>query len=202
MWWRKKRSAALERFLSSMNIGYIQWHDGLGYDLEALDLLDDNDRAEAEKALVARAEKDWRDLEALNRLATPAAIAAILHARSAKNPEIRLHALGYGPEATDQQWEAAISYALDRNLSYSDGLTFAFRAAVAHPTPGVLEALWRYVRAGGREGTFDAGETIVQIAGLALDEDLRQLCLRLQGPDSPQKRAAIAELERIAPRSP
>lgn len=183
-----------------MNIGYIQWHDGLGYDLEALDLLDDNDRAEAEKALLVRVEKDWRDLEALDRLATPAAIAAILRARGAKNPEIRLHALGYGPAATDQQWEAAIITALDKMRSYSDGLMLAFRSAIAHPTPGVLEALWRFVRADRREGTFHAGETIAQIAGLAEDEDLRQLCLRLQGPDLPQKRAAIAELERITAR--
>lgn len=183
-----------------MNIGYNEWHDGLGYDLEALDRLDARDREEAEKILIPRAEKDWRDLEALDRLSTPAANAAILRARNAKNPEIRLHAHGYGPLASELQWESAINYALGNMKIYTDGLVPAFNAAVAHPTPGVIDGLWKFIRQGGREGTYHAGETLTKIAGLPEDESLRQLFLRLQGPNTPQRMAAIAELERVVSR--
>jgi hypothetical protein len=32
----KPPSPTLDKFLQSMKIGYVEWHDGIGYDLEAL----------------------------------------------------------------------------------------------------------------------------------------------------------------------
>jgi hypothetical protein len=40
------------RFIESMNIGYMQWHDGTGYDLEALAALEDDERRQVEEVLL------------------------------------------------------------------------------------------------------------------------------------------------------
>jgi hypothetical protein len=41
-----------QRFLDSMVIGYMQWHDGEGYDLETLAALSPEERASAETVLI------------------------------------------------------------------------------------------------------------------------------------------------------
>lgn len=82
----------LATFLASMNIGYDQWHDGIGYDLKALASLTGADRAEAERVLLKRGCADWRDVEALATLATPRAGAALAAALKSPDRVIRLAA--------------------------------------------------------------------------------------------------------------
>lgn len=201
--WGRKRSPALDRFLKSMNIGYIEWHDGLGYDLDALDRLEGKDREEAEKVLVPRAEKDWRDLEALERLGTSGALVAIVNARGSRNPEIRHRALQYGPPASAKEWEDGIVYGLEHAKSYSDGLMAIIDSAVAHPTTGVRAALWNLVRTPRREGAYHAAEALCRITGIAVenDEGQRALLLRFSGPASPARDEAAMELERLLARA-
>jgi hypothetical protein len=61
-------SPAYDRFIKSMQVGYDQWHDGIGYDLDALAALTADERADARKLLAGRAGRDWRDVEALEAL--------------------------------------------------------------------------------------------------------------------------------------
>ncbi len=68
-------SPAYRRFLASMTVTREMWHDGLGYDLEALDQFTPEERARIEPIL--RAGKDWRDAQALARLQPPAAAALL-----------------------------------------------------------------------------------------------------------------------------
>jgi hypothetical protein len=51
-----------------MQIGYMEWHDGIGYDLEALRELSNDEIKQIETLLVARKDQDWRDVEALAAL--------------------------------------------------------------------------------------------------------------------------------------
>ena len=46
-----------------MNIGYVEWHDGIGYDLDVLAQLSPDERIAAEDILVARCDRDWRALD-------------------------------------------------------------------------------------------------------------------------------------------
>lgn len=177
-----------------MNIGYIEWHDGLGYDLDALDRLEGKDREEAEKVLVPRAEKDWRDLEALDRLGTPGAMAAIVKARGSRNPEIRLHALGYGPAAPEQEWEEAVVYGLARMKKYTDGLVYAFRAAINHPSEAVVAELWKVFLNRRRDGSYQAAERLCEIAGPDVKDEL---LLDLVGPESSARNRAIERLRSL-----
>ncbi len=58
------RSDAYERFQKSMVIGFDQWHDGIGYDLDAFRAMRAEEQAEVVKSLKARGPNhDWRDIE-------------------------------------------------------------------------------------------------------------------------------------------
>jgi len=82
-------SEALEKFRRSMAIGYMEWHDGIGYDLDALAALPPEDRQTAEDLLVARRAADWRDIEALDRLGSPRALLELEKALRAKSIDVR-----------------------------------------------------------------------------------------------------------------
>ena len=64
------------RFLASMHIGYMEWHDGTGYDLEALQSLCPEEKQQAESLLSNRL-SSFRDLEALDCLGTESALASM-----------------------------------------------------------------------------------------------------------------------------
>lgn len=182
-----------------MNVGYDEWHDGVGYDLDALDDLSEEGKTVVESWLVPRADRDWRDLEALDRLGTTTAFEAILRVRRTAGPLIALEAHGYGPEPSAEQWETAIVAALTV-ADVTNGLVLAQRCALAHPSPAVVAELWRHVRVGGSPIAYHAAETIAQIAGVVVDEfnhPHRSLLLRLQGPNSPERQAAVQEFESL-----
>jgi len=71
------RSEAYTKFIASMEMDFDTWHDGTGYDLEALGQLEGAERQEVEKLLLRRAGSDWRDKEALAALGSKPAIAAL-----------------------------------------------------------------------------------------------------------------------------
>lgn len=60
------KSEALARFESSMIIDYEKWHDGIGYDLEALERLTPAEKREVADLMRRRLSSsgaDWRDAE-------------------------------------------------------------------------------------------------------------------------------------------
>src|SRR5689334_4056995 len=85
-------SAAYERFMASTDIDYEQWHDGVPYDLDALGELAGAERAEAQRFLLARAGKDWRDLEGLVAIGSDTARDAVVAQLRHGKMEQRLHA--------------------------------------------------------------------------------------------------------------
>jgi len=77
----------LQRFKKSMQINYEKWHDGIGYDLEALKLASPEEQNVIEQILINHNPRDWRDIEALAKLNTKRAIEAIKKAIKDPNPE-------------------------------------------------------------------------------------------------------------------
>jgi len=88
-------SPAMTRFINSMKIGYIEWHDGIGYDLEALKEFSPFELEYIETLLLSRKDADWRDVEALATLRTPAAIQALKDCLESPNLDCRLFAVRY-----------------------------------------------------------------------------------------------------------
>ena len=68
------RSEAYQRFIASMTVDFDKWHDGTGYDLQALAELRGQDRQDVESLLLSRAGGDWRDKEALAAIGSARAI--------------------------------------------------------------------------------------------------------------------------------
>lgn len=56
-----------------MAIDYGRWHDGIGYDVDAIDAASPSERRTIEALLLPRHLDDSRDVEALAGLDTPAA---------------------------------------------------------------------------------------------------------------------------------
>ena len=83
----RDREDAAARFERSMAIDYEKWHDGIGYDVDAIDDATPAERERIERLLLARRYADWRDVEALARLRSPAAEAELRTARERGSTE-------------------------------------------------------------------------------------------------------------------
>lgn len=192
------RSAAYERFMASTNIGYEQWHDGEGYDVEALTSLEGRERSEAERWLLARAANDWRDLEGLLAIGTPAGKSAVVEQLRHEKLEQRLWAAKYLADeaslAADR--EAAVVAGLGSALLYG-GLTVALDIATSERTPAMVDAMFRAALRDEGEAAVHAAARLAFIHGKAkeaFDWDLRPLFLRFNTPDRAERAAAFRDL--------
>ena len=192
------RSEALERFLASTSIDYDAWHDGVGYDLDALRALDGKDRTEAERFLLERAGSDWRDLEALMALGTPAARAAVVEQLRGGRLELRLwaaRALGDDRELAADR-EAAIVSGLAEGIFYG-GLSVALDLATELRTPAMIQALFRASLRDDGEAAVQAAARLAFIHRKAKEEfdwELRPLFLKFNTADRGERTRAFREL--------
>lgn len=189
--------AALARFRRSMQIGYSQWRDGEGYDLAALGALTETERRVIEPELIARATQDWRDVQALAALATPAADAALRDAFGRGGLAIEFAILRYAPHLADVADRVRTMVQAIESAELDDGLSEAIdEAATFHPPP-VLYALQRaLLDRSGDVATLVAG-LLFHIHGKAdepFDWEQRPFFLRFHTEDPALRRAAYGEL--------
>jgi hypothetical protein len=85
-----------------MNIDYEKWHDGIGYDLEALAEANEKERKVIEKILVNRNPRNWRDIEALAFLDTTGA-RETLKDTIQSNHEVNMAVLLFAPELVNEE---------------------------------------------------------------------------------------------------
>ena len=192
------QSEALARFMASTSIDYEAWHDGVGYDLEALRALEGEDRAEAERFLTERAGTDWRDLEALLALGTPAARAAVVDQLRTGRLEQRLWAAKYlGDDSRlREDREAAVVAGLTEAVFYG-GLSVALDLATELRTPAIVEALFRASLRDEGEAAVHAAARLAFIHRKAKEEfdwELRPLFLKFNTADRGERTRAFREL--------
>lgn len=191
-------TAAYERFVASTNIDYERWHDGIGYDLEALGALEGHERAESERWLLARAGKDWRDLEGLMALGSETARQAVVEQLGRGTLEQRLHAARYLKDdpALAADREAAVVAGLESAVFYG-GLSVALDIATEERTPAMVDALFRACFREGGEGAVHTAARLAFIHGAAKEEfdwDLRPLFLRFNTQVRDDREAAFRDL--------
>lgn len=189
-----ERSPAFRRFVASMNIGYEEWHDGIGYDTDALGRCSTDERRQAENILLRRGVKDWRDLEALHALRSLKATAAINATLKSHEPELRLRAaqLLQNPD----EIEAAVINVFE-NGGLFHGLTHALDEAAKRPTPKIREALLRLALAGESVAAVHAVALLFYLHGLAkeaFDWAHRPFFLRFSTQEKGGRTAAFQEL--------
>jgi hypothetical protein len=95
---RPDATGLITRFRKSMVIDYEKGHDGIGYDLALIKSASAEERAAIEQILLARSDQDWRDIEALAALDTPAAQEALKNALRSPKQEIRVAVMSYAPD--------------------------------------------------------------------------------------------------------
>jgi hypothetical protein len=87
----------LQRFEKSMVINYEKWHDGVGYDIDAIKLVSPTERRTIEQMLIHHSPCDWRDIEALAAIGTKNAHEAIKSAIKDPNPAVRVAVTRFAP---------------------------------------------------------------------------------------------------------
>jgi hypothetical protein len=192
---KKDENTPLARFERSMVMDYEKWHDGIGYDLDALRALSPEERATIERRLAGS--HDWRDLEALAELKTEGAKKALLAASKHANPEVRLNVARYAPELVDDnQRKAALVDALKRSQFFG-GLSQAIDEVAEFHPPEIVEALF--------DGALNReGEVAVHFAALLMfihgkakepfDMRQRPFFLRFNTTDRAERKAVFREL--------
>jgi hypothetical protein len=189
---------AYARFMASTEIDYERWKEGEGYDLEALRVLEPDDRFRIEHWLLGRADEDWRDLEALLALGTDTARAAVVVQLRTGKLEQRLNAarLLADDPALASDVEAAAVAGLESALLFH-GLTIALDLATTLRTPALIRALFEAALRDEGEAAVHAAARLAYIHGKAKEEfdwELRPLFLRFNTQDRAEREAAFGEL--------
>jgi hypothetical protein len=194
---RSDPNTALGRFERSMVMDYEKWHDGIGYDLEALAAATPAERSAIEAILLHRGTNDWRDVEALAALDTPAANQALTAAIQHPDPQIRLAVVRHAPKlAPAKERAASLAKALE-TAPLDGGLSQALdEAAEFHPKE-IVEVLLRGVLQRDGEAAVHFAALLMFAHGKAdspFDWDQRPFFLRFNTPDQKEREAAFVEL--------
>ena len=131
----------LQRFEASMDIGFEEWHDGIGYDIEAIRIASQAERDAIERLLINHWPRDWRDIEALAEINTKCARETIKEAIKDTNPVVRVAVTRFAPDlVTDNERTQSITAAL-QNAEIYFGLTQVLDEVERYHPKEVKEAL-------------------------------------------------------------
>src|SRR5262245_621802 len=152
-----------------MKITMDEWRDGVGYDIQALEKVAEYERDELVELLdgMLKQHPDWREVEALGAIGTPAAKAALRAAAKRVNRETRLRIeeqLAKLQEPADI--EGAIIDAL-RNTSLGSGLSTAIDLAEQNPSPRIQETLLDLALHGDEEQRVHCAALALYLGGKA-----------------------------------
>jgi hypothetical protein len=139
----ESRLTPVQRFKRSMVGNFEQWHDGIGYDLEALHAMSPAERESTEAMLIGRGVRDWRDVEALACFPTPAARKALRTALSQGDPAVGLAIARHAPEVVSDSNRIALLVEALQTALFFGGMGQALdQVADFHPAP-IVEVLLR-----------------------------------------------------------
>jgi hypothetical protein len=193
-------ASALRRFMRSMVIDFEKWHDGIGYDRDALHDATPAERDAIETILIAHQPRDWRDIEALIELGTPRAKAAIREAMTEGDIEVQMAILDSAPELIPYGDRVAAVVRSLRTAGLFGGLSRTLDVVEQFHPPEVIDELFR--------GLLEReGEVAVNFAGMlifihgksadAFDMKLRPFFLRFNTENASERADAFRELCRM-----
>jgi len=192
-------SETYERFMKSTNIGFDQWHDGIGYDLQAYQQMTPEERDRVAKNLHMKGQLDWRDMEVLRLHGDSDSFDKLRDVLATGSIDARAHALGELIEMGKMSGSVAdvqLAHVID-DIDGIEGMVPALLLAPDHGGPMTSAALLR--------GTRDRPGVAVNFAGMVcflagvtdeeFDWDLRPLFLRMgEGEPEAGRAAAFEEL--------
>lgn len=188
---------AVARFAASMVIDYEKWHDGVGYDLEALRSASAAERGRIEGMLLGRGVTGWRDVEALAALGTERARAALREAAARGDHEVRMAVLSHARDLMPDAGRTASLVAALRDAGFYGGLTQALDEVAASHPPEVVDALLRGALARSGEVAVHFAAMLLYLHGKAaepFDWAQRPFFLRFGTEDRGEREAAFRDL--------
>lgn len=186
-----------ERFAESMRRNHERWHDGIGYDLQALAEAGPDQRRMIEERLLDKHPLIWHDIEALAALDTPRARARILAALDDPDAMVRAAVTRFASgQVAREDHTAALVKGLETAAFYG-GLTQVLdQVAEFHP-PAVVDALCRGALRREGEVAVHYAAMLMFVLGKAkeaFDWDHRPFYLRFHTEDRSAREAAFREL--------
>jgi hypothetical protein len=187
----------ISRFIESMKIDFEKWHDGIGYDLEALAEANNEELEEIERILVNKDSRNWRDIEALAILNTPKARSTIIQALLGDNNEVNMAVLRFAPELVSNQVKTRVIVKALKSASFFDGFLITLNiVAEYHPEEVVRELFHGLIyREGGVAVHFAA--MLFYIYGKAetiFDEEHRDFFLKFNTSILSDRKLVFKEL--------
>jgi hypothetical protein len=135
--------SVVERFARSMEINYDKWREGESYDLALLDNANDDERQRIEDLILRRSPFDWRDIQALAKIDSPKARAAMLDAFDHAGTQTRMSIHRYAPALlTETQRTESLVRALRESEIYT-GLSQALAEIEDFHPPAIIHELLR-----------------------------------------------------------
>jgi hypothetical protein len=163
-------SEAYKKFADSTNISYEQWHDGIGYDIDALSKVTDKEREVLAARLIARFKRgraEWRDIEALGALNLPQTREVLQQALPLAKRETRLHiARELATMGVKVEIDKIIAEILHRGR-YEEGLSLAIDFVPEYATPYLRNVLLDCARIGHPDVRVHAAALCLYLAGQA-----------------------------------
>ena len=136
-------SPAAKKFLASMKVTFDMWHDGEGYDLDALEEVPKSECKAIERLLINHTPRDWRDIEALALFDSPAARQAIKAALKHAGPKVRREAMEQMPEKISPAKREALLINALKTKGLCSGLSEALDEVEEFHPPKVIDTLLR-----------------------------------------------------------
>lgn len=186
---------AMKRFLASMEIDFEKWHDGIGYNLTALDEMTKTDQDKIVEMLSTNLNDPWRTFEVLQHVNTPKALAIINNALTHPSLQVRIAASRFAKGA-DKERERVLIEALRKSDIYS-GLSQALDQVETFHPQGIVEALLLGLLTRGDSGAVNFAGMLLFIHGKAdssFDWDRRPLFLRFDTNDIKERIEAFVEI--------
>jgi len=187
----------LDRFEQSLQTNYEKWHDGIGYDLDAIREASPEERASIEELLLQRGVFDWRDVEALAVLNSSQAREALRSAMTSHDHQVALAVARHAPDLLDEAERAALIVRALEQASVYGGLSQALNQVEEfHPAP-VIEALLHGAARRDGEVAVHFAAMLMFLHGQAetvFDWDQRPFFLKFNTQDPTARRAAFGEL--------
>jgi hypothetical protein len=196
-----KPMTLVEAFDESMGMNYERWHDGIGYDLSLIDKATPAERAKIETLLLKEPVTDWRIVEGLSHLRTPATIARLQDALASSNShEVKMAITEHAADLIAAEQRTAAIIAVLREAPLLMGLHLALRQlATFHPPEIINELLQATIQREGDAAMHCAAHLLVihGKATSAFDEPHRDFLTRFVTKDPAKRLAAHDELLRL-----
>ena len=190
-------SDPLSRFARSMIIDFEKWHDGIGYDLEAIGEASPDERLAIEKLVISSKGRDWRDIEALAEIDTPSSRKAIREAFLEGDHRVRMAVISYSPDNVNRDEKVEAIVGCLRACAINDGLSHALDLVEEFHPPEVVDELFRGVQEREGDVAVNIAAMLLFVHGKAempFDWAQRPFLLRFNTEDKEERRQAFLEL--------